>query len=145
MKAHNGRLEPEARLIAIWLATPFMVTGIVVLGFSLQEGWHYIVTAVAWGFFVFGIMIVTTAINSYVLDSYPEGSGEVAAWINFGRTLGGFIITYEQIRWAKSVGTEKSLGTQAGIVVAAFLIVVVLQFFGKRLRNMQGRMEFTSN
>jgi hypothetical protein len=38
-----------------------------------------------------------TAINAYVLDAYPKRSGEVAAWINFGRTLGGFIITYEQI------------------------------------------------
>lgn len=56
-------------------------------------------------------MITTVAITAYCLDSYPEGSGEIvrqeirvevmtlltqqykAAWINFARTTGGFIIS----------------------------------------------------
>jgi len=28
---------------------------------------------------VMGIMIATVAVNAYLLDSYPEGSGEVGA------------------------------------------------------------------
>ncbi len=99
--------------------------------------------AVSMGLFVFGIMIVTTAINAYVLDSYPEAPGEVSAWINAGRTVGGFVITYFEIEWAMAEGTAKSLGIQAAIVAAAvFVFVIPLQFWGKRIREAQGKIEF---
>ena len=139
------RLEPEARLIPLWFATPLMVLGIVLLGFSLQEGWHYMVTAVTWGLFVYGIIICTTGINSYLLDVYPEASGEVAAWINFGRTVGGFIITYYEIPWTTAMGTKDALGIQASIVAAAFGLIVILQFFGKRLREFSGSVHFATD
>ena len=119
-----------------------MVLGIILLGFSLERAWHFMVTAVAWGLYVFGIMISTTAINAYVLDSYPEASGEVAVWINFGRTLGGFIITYFEVDWILSMGTEKALAIQAAILAAAFGFVIILQVFGKRMRVWQGKIEF---
>lgn len=120
-----------------------MVIGIVLVGYGLQRIWHYMVIAVTLGLFVFGIMIVTTAINAYVLDSYPEAPGEVSAWINAGRTVGGFIITYFEIEWATAEGTAKSLGIQAAVVAAAVLVFVVpLQVWGKRMRVGQGSIKF---
>ena len=99
--------------------------------------------AVSMALFVFGMMIVTTAINAYVLDSYPEAPGEVSAWINAGRTVGGFIITYFEIEWAVAEGTAKSLGIQAAVAVAAVLVFVVpLQIWGKRIRARQGKFGF---
>lgn len=145
MKRNNGRLEPEARLIPVWFATPLMVLGIVLLGQSLERAWHYMVTAVVWSLYVFGIIICTTSINSYLLDSYPEASGEVAAWINFGRTVGGFIITYFEINWVLAQGAERALGIQAAIVFAASFIIIFLQFFGKRLRLAQGSVNFATD
>ena len=125
------------------MATPIMILGIVLLGVALERIWHYMIVAISLGLFVFGIMIVTTAINSYVLDSYPEAPGEVSAWINAGRTVGGFIISYFEITWAEAEGTQKSLGIQAAVVGAAFLIFIVpLQVFGKDLRMRQGKVEF---
>jgi uncharacterized membrane protein len=145
MKRNGGRLDPEARLIPLWFATPLMVLGIVLLGYSLENKWHYMVTAVTWGFFVYGIIICTTGINSYLLDVYPEASGEVAAWINFGRTVGGFIITYEEIPWITAMGPRNALGIQASIVALAFALIVVLQFFGKRLRAFSGSVHFATD
>lgn len=91
IKTHNGHFEPEIRLRAIWLSTPFMLAGIVGLGFSLENGYHFMVTALFWGLYVFGIMVTTVALNAYNLDSYPEASGEVAAWINFARSKSKFL------------------------------------------------------
>lgn len=103
-------------------------------------------TALAWGLYVFGIMITTVAVSAYNLDSYPEGSGEVAAWVNFGRTTGGFIVSYFQVQWAERTGTEASFGTQAGICAAMFLFfVVTLQIWGKRLRMWAGPLDFKTN
>lgn len=141
---HDGRIVPEARLIAIWLATPFYIIGMVIMGYALGRHWHYMALAVGWALQNFAIIIITTAINSYVLDAYPEGSGEVAALLNTGRTFGGFVAGYVQIIWAEKSGPIVEFGSQAGISAAAFLIVVGLQFYGERLRKWQGQMKFAT-
>ena len=136
---HNaGIMEPEGRLLAVYLSTPFMLAGLVLIGLCFQNRYHYMATAVAWGLYVFGIMITTVAVNAYNLDSYPEASGEVAAWINFARTTGGFIVSYFQVRWALAMGPQRSFGVQAGVTAAVFFLIVLLHVFGKRLRAWSG-------
>ncbi|PMD42275.1 MFS general substrate transporter [Hyaloscypha variabilis F] len=145
MRRHNGVLEPEGRLSVIWLGTPFVVSGLVLIGFCLENGYHYMLTSLAWGLYVFGLMIITVAIASYNLDSYPEGSGEVGQWLNQSRTLGGFTISYVQVQWAQASGTERSFGVQAGVCAFVFFIIVFLQIYGKRLRTWSGRLNFKTN
>jgi hypothetical protein len=103
------------------------------------------IASLAWGLYVFGIMLTTVSIAAYNLDSYPEGSGEVAAWLNAFRTLGGFIISYFQVKWARATGTIASFGVQAGVCAAVFLLIVALQIWGKGLRARSGRLHFKTN
>lgn len=145
IRSHKGHFEPEVRLRAIFISLPFMVAGLVLIGQALENAWHYMGTSISWGMYVFGIMITTVALSSYVLDSYPEASGEVSAWLNLSRTLGGFIISYFQVTWATSEGTSKSFGIQAAICAAAFLIVLALLKWGKRLRVWAGPLNFTTS
>ena len=91
---------------------------------------------------VMGIMIATVALNAYLLDAYPEGSGEVGAWIVVGRTLGGFMATYVEINWVVRDGLVNAFGAQTGITAAAGLIILALGVFGKRMRKAQGSMKF---
>ncbi|OQO05774.1 hypothetical protein B0A48_09868 [Cryoendolithus antarcticus] len=144
-RSKEKKLEPEYRLTAIALSTPFMVVGLVVLGFALERSWHYMIAALGWGMYVFGIMITTVAITAYCLDSYPEGSGEVAAWINCARTTGGFVVSYFQVKWANRMGTAATFGIQAAVVAASYLIVVFLQMYGKRLRERSGPLRFKTD
>lgn len=136
---HHGRLEPEARLSVIYFALPFLLTGLVVLGYALGRQWHYMVAAVAWGMYVFGTMVVSVGISAYQLDAYPRESGEVGAWINFSRIAGGFIVAYFQVRWVAKVGAEACFGTQAAVCAGVVPLVVFLQIWGKRLRTWEGR------
>ena len=142
IKHHHGHFEPEARLRGIWVATPFMVSGLILFGFCLQDGYHYMVTSVAWALYIFGIEITTVALNSYVLDSYPEASGEAAAWLLFGRTTCGFIISYFQIPWALAEGTKRTFGIQGGLTGSALILVLILQVYGKRMRIWSGKLNF---
>ena len=139
---HNGRIDPEARLIITYPATIILTVSLIILGFGIQRQWHYMVLAVFSATQCFGVMIVTTAINSYLLDCYPEGSGEVSAWVTASRNWAGFMATYVQIPWVTAGGAAKTFGIQAAITFASMLLIVFLQFFGKRIRQWQGRMAF---
>ena len=87
-------------------------------------------------------MIATVAVNSYNLDCYPGASGEMAAWMNESRTLGGFVISYVQVNWAESMGVDKTFAIQAGIMTAAFGIILILMIWGKTLRMKSGPLHF---
>jgi hypothetical protein len=145
IRSHHGHFEPEVRLRAIIFSLPFMVIGLVLIGQCLENAWHYMATSICWGLFVYGIMITTVALSSYCLDSYPEASGEVSAWLNNSRTVGGFIISYFQVTWATAEGTKLSFGIQAAIVAAAFLIVLALMIWGKTLRVWSGPLNFSTS
>lgn len=143
-RAHKGHFEPEARLRVIFLSLPLMLVGLVLIGQSLENAWHYMVLSISWGLYVYGIMITTVGISSYCLDSYPEASGEVSAHVNNARTMGGFVISYFQVTWADAAGTKVSFGTQAAICAAAFSIILVLIAFGKRMRVWAGPLNFAT-
>jgi MFS family permease len=142
MKRHDGRLNPEARLIIAYPATMILCVSLLILGFAFEYHWHYMVLAVVAAAQCLGVMIVTAAINNYLLDCYPEGSGEVSAWVTASRNWAGFMATYIQIEWVTRLGPARALGTQAAITFASVFFIMFLQMYGKRLRQWQGRMTF---
>lgn len=142
MRKHDDRLDPEARLIIAYPATLILCLSLLILGFSFQHRWHYMVLAVFAGMQCFGVMIVTTAINAYLLDCYPEGSGEVSAWITASRNWAGFMATYIQIKWVTQLGPAKVFGIQAAITFASMALIAFLQMYGKQIRQLQGHMTF---
>lgn len=94
----------------------------------------------------FSTIVTTAAVGAYLIDAYPEASGESAAWLNFARTLAGFILGYIQLNWAASEGTQQEYGIQTAIMGGAFLFFIVpLTFFGKKLRHKQGALKFKTN
>ncbi|KAI0403285.1 major facilitator superfamily domain-containing protein [Xylaria palmicola] len=144
IRTHKGRFEPEARLRAIIVALPFTILGLVLLGQSLENEWHFMVTSVSWGLYVFSTMVITVAVSSYNLDCYPEASGEVSALLNLSRTLGGFIVSYFQVTWANAQGTKASFGIQSAVCVLAFLIILLLMAKGKAMRIWSGPLHFAT-
>lgn len=101
--------------------------------------------AVGWLLHNFSTIVTTTAVSAYLIDAYPEASGECAAWLNFARTVGGFIVGYFQIEWAASSGPQLEYGIESALMAAAFLLVVFLQFFGPKIRASQGPLHFKTS
>jgi MFS family permease len=145
IRRHDGHLPPEVRLWAVFLAEPFIITGLIVMGFALERHYHYMVTAVGWGLYVFGIMIMTVGINAYNLDCYPQASGELTAWINFARTTAGFIVSYFMVEWVQRLGAEVAFGTQAAICGVGCVIMGIVYFFGARMRAWAGPLNLATN
>ena len=141
-RRHGGRILPEARLTLIYPATFVMAIALLILGFAIQHRWHYMVLAVCAAVQCVGVMIATTAVSAYLLDCFPEGAGEINAWVSIGRAWGGFMATYIQLPWVQKMGSAKAMGIQTAITGAAALIIVFLQIYGQRIRAAQGRMVF---
>lgn len=131
---HKGLFEPEVRLWTIYISIAVMVPSLVLVGQALR--WHLSVAAVifGWGGFSFGVMTMSVSTTAYGLDSYPTIPAELGGWLNVARTIGGFSIGYFQQPWVEAVGADASFGTQAAVVACAAVPVLILQFFGHRLR-----------
>jgi len=145
-KRHNGIIDPEARLIPLWIVLPLKLAGYNMIGLTMQRHLNIWVLIVGWGMHNFSTVLTTSAVASYLIDCYPEASGESAAWLNAVRTLAGFILGYVQLNWATASGTEVEYGIQSAIMGGAFLLFVVpLTFFGSRIRKVQGPLKFKTN
>lgn len=115
--------------------------GLILVGQALQHHLSWVVVAFGWGMYVAGVMIASVPVMAYALDSYPNAPGEVSAWINFARVIGGFSVGYFQEQWGLKAGFDVSFGIQAAIVGAAALIILGLQIGGEKLRVMGGTLE----
>ncbi|OTA25067.1 hypothetical protein BTJ68_10721 [Hortaea werneckii EXF-2000] len=111
---------------------------ILLLGQALQHTWHFMAVAVFDAAQLIGVNIISTAVNAYLGDAYPEAPGEMDTWIVMGRTMGGFMATYIELPWVQRAGPGTALGAQAGITWAALVLMIILQVWGKDLRNWQG-------
>jgi len=134
VKRHHGIFRPEARLPTCFIATAFMVPGLIVVGQALAKLFHYSAVVMGWGMYVFGVMIASVAITAYALDCYPEHSGEVSGLLNFARTVSGFSVGYFEVEWGTASGYDVSFGIQAAIVAFATVILILIVFFGERMR-----------
>ena len=85
-----------------------------------------------------GIMLISVAIVTYVLDCYPNASGEVSALINLGRVAAGFSVGYFQSAWGTKEGYNVSFGLQAVVIAASLVLLFLLQVVGARIRNWSG-------
>ncbi|KAI9654296.1 MAG: hypothetical protein M1831_005461 [Alyxoria varia] len=141
---HGGKILPEARLFVCYVAGVLLVVSEIIIGLALARHWHYMVLAVFFTVQIVGIMICTVGAEAYLLDAYPEASGEVGAWLNLGRAMGGVVSTYVQIEWAEKVGADVCFGIEAGIAAASLGLLITLQAYGPQIRRRQGPIIFKS-
>jgi hypothetical protein len=141
-KKSHGIFKPEARLPSCFIAASFMIPGLIIVGQALSHLLHYSAIVMGWGMYVFGVMVASVAITAYALDCYPTGSGEVAAFLNFARTVSGFSVGYFEVEWGHASGYDVSFGIQAAIVGVSTFILILLYVFGERLRARGGPLEF---
>ncbi|KAF8464913.1 major facilitator superfamily domain-containing protein [Kalaharituber pfeilii] len=142
IRKHNGEFKPEVRLWINYISFFFMPPGLVLIGQTLHRHLHWSALVMGWGMYVFGVMAASVGVTAYTLDCYPNASGEVGGYINFARAAGGFIVGYFQMPWGMKVGYDVSFGTQAGIVTAAVILLIIIQRFGRIWREKGGQVEF---
>ena len=56
--------------------------------------------------------------------------------------MGGLVISDFQVTLANSMGTKKSFGIQAVVIMAALFLILALNVWGKRMRVGSGKLDF---
>ncbi|KAA8908147.1 major facilitator superfamily domain-containing protein [Sphaerosporella brunnea] len=135
IRRNRGGFKPEHRLWGMYVSTPFMTLGIILLGWTLKLHWHWFVVAFTWGLFVFAAMTSTVVISAYVLDCFPDETAQTAALLNFSRVLFGFVVPIFQRNWSDAIGVQWSFTAQGFICLVALGFVVVVQKKGKMWRQ----------
>lgn len=141
VREHAGIFRPEARLVTNYIGSVLMVPGLVIVGLALQLHWTPAAVVIGWGMYVLGVMLASVAITAYALDSYPQASGELCAFINISRLLPGFAVGYFQQPWGEAQGYAVSFGIQAATILLATMILVILQKWGHRIRVKGGPLQ----
>lgn len=81
-RRHNGVISPEARLIPIWLVLPLKIAGYNMIGVTMGQHLNIWILIIGWGMHNLATVLTTSAVGAYLIDCYPEASGESAAWLN---------------------------------------------------------------
>ncbi|EJT98007.1 MFS general substrate transporter [Dacryopinax primogenitus] len=136
IRRHNGVFEPEARLWMCYIGSTLNFAGLMCLGGTLQNHASIAGLVFGWGLFTLGMMIIISAMYTYMSDAFPAYQGEVSCLFNLWRTFAGFAVAYFQVPWSEKSGALVVFGCEAAIVVFIFVAVVpILQIWGKAIRT----------
>jgi hypothetical protein len=138
VRRHAGHFRPEGRLWTNYIGAFFMVPGLIITGQALYRQLSPAAVVIGWGMYVLGVMVSSVAITAYALDSYPQASGELSAFINVARTGPGFATGYFQQPWGQAQGYDVSFGIQAATVGIAIIILIILHRYGHAMRVKAG-------
>ncbi|KZO90443.1 MFS general substrate transporter [Calocera viscosa TUFC12733] len=138
IRTHSGVFEPEARLWMCYIGSILNFAGLMCLGGTLQNHLSIAGLVFGWGLFTLGMMIIISAMYTYMSDAFPAYQGEVSWQVlfNLWRTFAGFAVAYFQVPWSEKSGALVVFGCEAAIVVFIFFAVIpILQIYGKAIRT----------
>jgi len=134
-KRNNGFFEAESRLWSCYIGIPLYICGFLVLGAAFEKHLSVAAVVMGWGISLAALIVITVSIYAYANDCFPRYRGEIAGLLSLARVLGGFGVPYFQVPWSVKHGAMQTLGCEAAVTTAFFLLIVpTLQIFGRRLR-----------
>ncbi|KAJ5520423.1 hypothetical protein N7463_000876 [Penicillium fimorum] len=135
-KIGRGRKpEPEFRLWLSYVGFLLSIAGIIMFFVCTEQakaGKWDVKPIVGTGIAAFGNQVVTTVLITYSVDIYPQDAGSVGVFVNFIRSMWGFIGPFWFPYMFENVGISVSAGiVTALIVVASFIPTALLHWQGK--------------
>jgi len=82
-----------------------------------------------------GLTLVPSVMLSYVVDAYPQTSGEALVLINTAKNLIAFGLTKAANNWMARAGVRKMFIEMSGIEWGIFALALPLYFAGPWLRK----------
>ncbi|RAH61573.1 MFS transporter [Aspergillus piperis CBS 112811] len=134
-KRNNGVHKPEHRVPA--LIIPFVITplGLVIFGYTVSRHMQYVIPAVGSAMSAAGLTLVPSVMLSYVVDSYPDTSGEALVLVNASKNVVAFGLSKGSVDWMTTQGVDKMFYEFAAVQWAVLALGLPLYFFGPWIRK----------
>lgn len=135
----NGKIEPEARLHAIWTGAILVPVGLLIYGFAIEYRVHWLVALFGMAVGVFGLQPIATTCYTYSIECYQDQGSEVATFFNFLRQCFGLTFAFYVVDLCERIGYQVAfvLFVIWGSVLG-FVPIVVLMWKGKVIREWVG-------
>ncbi|KAH8705772.1 major facilitator superfamily domain-containing protein [Talaromyces proteolyticus] len=129
-----GIYEPEMRL---WMALPLAIitpAGMLMFGIGLADGVPWIVLAVGFGIFGFGLTVTGEIALSYLTDCYQDIVGDALVGVVFVRNIFSVIVLFALTPWIEATGILNLHIQISAICFAVLLLPLPLIVWGKKMR-----------
>lgn len=138
-----GVFEPEFRLLLLVISGPITTAGLIGTGVALDQALPLAWVLVWMSVFSFGTLFNVQVILTYVVDCFPEQSGQAFSTINLFASIVIFVGSGVLITWYEMVGPLVVFGSLAAVSVITSVTSIPLYVFGKRMRTSMAGLEWT--
>ena len=130
-KKHNGKLKPEPRLNALWLAL-LLPIGTVIQGICITHAASssWVGNAFGMGISNLGLQIATTVVYTYCTDCYKPQSPEISSFLNLFRQVYAALISFYAIPLAQAIQYQ-----YAWLIFSLINLVSLIPLLWLRLRG----------
>ena len=134
----HGVWKPEYRLHAVWIHGFLFIPGSLALyAAGFQFDLNSISSAVANALFTASVYTTLSSNTTYLIECFIYHPGDAAIVINAYRTLLGMGIPFAISQWLAGVGGAGWVfGTMSLISLATMVILLVVYFYGHRIRRL---------
>ena len=130
-----GVAEPEFRLVLLLLCVPIAVVGLVGLGLSIDQGLPLMWVIIWLSVISLGSVTSTQVAITYVVDCFPDQSGQAFASVNAVAALVIFVGSGPAIEWLAVSGALVVFSVLASASVIISGLAIPIYVFGKRIRG----------
>lgn len=133
-KRNRGVYEPEYRLIPIAFGLVGGV-GVVTYAHIVQTRGNMYLASFLWGLDLFGIILVLTPSNSYVVDAYRDLSSEMFIANMMFKNFLFYGYSYFVNNWTATAGPGEVFYVWGGLSFLLALTTIPIYVYGKRYRS----------
>ena len=136
-KRHKQLTKAEDRisLIGTIAGTVIAAGGLAMYGWTARLSLHWIIPLVGLGIFGFGLLPLTTGVQSYLTEAYSSDEAGVMAANSIMRSLASGLLPLSGLIIYRDLGFGWGNTLLAGIVGVSILIPIACKIWGERLRQ----------
>lgn len=110
-RSQAGVFEPEFRLVLLVISGPITTAGLIGTGIVLDQALPLAWVLVWMSVFSFGTLFNVQVILTYVVDCFPEKSGQAFSTVNLVSSIVNFVGSGVLITWHEMVGPMVVFGS----------------------------------
>ncbi|KAH7013063.1 major facilitator superfamily domain-containing protein [Ilyonectria destructans] len=142
-RTNPGMFEPEFRLVLLLVSAPVTAVGLIGLGMSIDNNLPLVWPLVWISVISFGAIGATQIALTYVVDCFTDQSSQAFTVVNLVAATVIFVGSGGLIAWFGTAGPLVVFGVLASFSAIVTALTIPVYIFGKRIRGMVARAEWT--